>query len=227
MTSRILLVDDDPTVRTVVAGYLERAGMRVDAVGDGRAAATHLEEHTYDLAVLDVMLPGMDGLSLLRRLRDAGDDTPVILLTARGEEVDRVGGIESGADDYVVKPFSPRELVARARMVLRRAAPPVAREPLTFGELVIDPGRRRVTVAGEEVELTRLEFDLLHFLASDPGQVHSRADLLRHVWDSSPEWQDPSTVTVHVRRLRTKLEPTPESPRWVVTARGAGYRFQP
>ncbi len=225
--SRILLVDDDPTVRSVVAGYLQRAGMHVDAVGDGRAAAQRLDEGGYDLAVLDVMLPGMDGLSLLRRLRDAGDETPVILLTARGEEVDRVGGIELGADDYVVKPFSPRELVARARMVLRRVGPPVAREPLVFGDLVIDPGERRVTVAGDEIELTRLEFDLLLFLASSPRQVFSRADLLRHVWDSSPEWQDPSTVTVHVRRLRTKLEPSPEDPRWVVTARGAGYRFEP
>ena len=227
MTSRILLVDDDPTVRSVVAGYLRQAGHRVDAVGDGRAAADRLDDGAYDLAILDVMLPGMDGLSLLRRLRAAHDDTPVILLTARGEEVDRVSGIELGADDYVVKPFSPRELVARAAMVLRRAAPPAARAPLEFGELVIDPGTRRVHRGDEEVELTRLEFDLLHFLASDPGQVHSRAELLRHVWDSDPEWQDPSTVTVHVRRLRTKLEPVPDDPRWVVTVRGAGYRFEP
>ena len=227
MGTRILLVDDDPTVRSVVAGYLQQGGMHVDAVGDGRAAAALLDETAFDLAILDVMLPGMDGLSLLRRLRDAGDDTPVILLTARGEEVDRIGGIELGADDYVVKPFSPRELVARARMVLRRAAPPVAREPLDFGTLVIDPGTRQVHRAGEAVELTRLEFDLLHFLASSPGQVFSRAELLKHVWDSSPEWQDPSTVTVHVRRLRSKLEPSPDQPRWVVTARGAGYRFEP
>lgn len=227
MTSRILLVDDDPTVRSVVAGYLQRAGMRVDAVGDGRAAAERLDGGDYDLAILDVMLPGMDGLSLLKGLRDRSDDTPVILLTARGEEVDRVGGIELGADDYVVKPFSPRELVARAKMVLRRAAPPVAREPLAFDGLVIDPGTRQVTRGDEQVELTRLEFDLLHFLASSPEQVFSRNELLKHVWDSSPEWQDPSTVTVHVRRLRSKLEPVPDQPRWVVTARGAGYRFEP
>lgn len=227
MTSRILLVDDDPTVRSVVARYLQQAGYRVDPVGDGREAATRLEDGVYDLAILDVMLPGMDGLSLLKQLRAAHDGTPVILLTARGEEVDRVGGIELGADDYVVKPFSPRELVARARMVLRRAAPPVAREPLAFGDLVIDPGTRQVRVEDHPVELTRLEFDLLHFLASSPQQVYSRAELLKHVWDSSPEWQDPSTVTVHVRRLRSKLEPTPDQPRWVVTARGAGYRFEP
>ena len=227
MATRVLLVDDDPTVRSVVAGYLQQAGYRVDAVGDGREAARLLEESDYDLAVLDVMLPGMDGLSLLKQLRDANDDTPVILLTARGEEVDRVSGIELGADDYVVKPFSPRELVARARMILRRVAPPVAREPLRFGDLVIDPGTRQVHIGGGEVELTRLEFDLLHFLASSPQQVFSRAELLKHVWDSSPEWQDPSTVTVHVRRLRAKLEPTPDDPRWVVTARGAGYRFEP
>lgn len=227
MTSRILLVDDDPTVRSVVAGYLQRAGMRVDAVGDGLTAAQRLDGGNYDLAILDVMLPGMDGLSLLKGLRDDGDETPVILLTARGEEVDRVGGIELGADDYVVKPFSPRELVARARMVLRRSAPPVAREPLVFDGLVIDPGTRQVTRGEDVVELTRLEFDLLHFLASSPEQVFSRNELLKHVWDSSPEWQDPSTVTVHVRRLRSKLEPTPDQPRWVVTARGAGYRFEP
>ncbi len=227
MTSRILLVDDDPTVRAVVERYLQRAGYAVDAVGDGRAALERLQRQPVDLAILDVMLPGMDGLSVLRRLRDAGDATPVILLTARGEEVDRVGGIELGADDYVVKPFSPRELVARASMVLRRAGPPVAREPVVHGRLVVDPGQRRVTVDGDEVALTRLEFDLLHFLASNPTQVFSRAELLQHVWDSSPEWQDPSTVTVHVRRLRRKLEPDPETPRWVVTARGVGYRFQP
>lgn len=227
MASRILLVDDDPTVRAVVERYLQRAGYAVDAVGDGRTALERLQRQPVDLAILDVMLPGMDGLSVLRRLRDAGDATPVILLTARGEEVDRVGGIELGADDYVVKPFSPRELVARASMVLRRAGPPVAREPVVHGALVVDPGQRRVTVDGDEVALTRLEFDLLHFLASNPTQVFSRAELLEHVWDSSPEWQDPSTVTVHVRRLRRKLEPDPETPRWVVTARGVGYRFQP
>lgn len=227
MPSRILLVDDDPTVRAVVERYLQRAGYRVEAVGDGREALTRLRAASVDLAILDVMLPGMDGLSVLRSMRADGDETPVILLTARGEEVDRVGGIELGADDYVVKPFSPRELVARAAMVLRRVAPPVAREPLTYGELVVDPGQRRVTVGEDEVDLTRLEFDLLHFLASSPTQVFSRAELLQHVWDSSPEWQDPSTVTVHVRRLRRKLEPDPDTPRWIVTARGVGYRFEP
>jgi DNA-binding response OmpR family regulator len=227
MVTRTLLVDDDPTVRSVVAGYLQRAGHRVEATGDGRAAAGMLGDGGFDLAILDVMLPGIDGLSLLRRMREAGDETPVILLTARGEELDRVGGIELGADDYVVKPFSPRELVARAGMVLRRAAPPVAREPLRSDRLVIDPGTRRVHRDDEPIELTRLEFDLLHFLASNPQQVFSRAELLRHVWDSAPEFQDPSTVTVHVRRLRSKLEPQPDAPRWVVTARGAGYRFEP
>lgn len=227
MSARILLVDDDPTVRSVVERYLQRAGYLVEAIGDGRAALAALRRSSPDLAILDVMLPGMDGLSLLRTLREAGDVTPVILLTARGEEVDRVGGIELGADDYVVKPFSPRELVARAAMVLRRGAPPVTNEPLVYGELSIDPASRRVTVGDEPIELTRLEFDLLHFLASSPTQVFSRAELLRHVWDSSPEWQDPSTVTVHVRRLRRKLEPDPDTPRWVVTARGVGYRFEP
>jgi DNA-binding response OmpR family regulator len=227
MPQRILLVDDDPTVRAVVARYLQRAGFRVDAVGDGRTARQRLTESTFDLAILDIMLPGMDGLSLLRLLRDDGDATPVILLTARGEEADRVTGIELGADDYVVKPFSPRELVARASMVLRRAAPPVARAPLTCGELRIDPGTRAVSRSGVAVDLTRLEFDLLHFLASNPAQVFSRTELLQHVWESTPERQDPSTVTVHVRRLRIKLEPDPNVPRWIVTARGVGYRLQP
>lgn len=227
MPSHVLLVDDDPTVRAVVERYLQRAGYVVHALANGLDAQRRLRDGTVDLAILDVMLPGMDGLSLLRALRDDGDETPVILLTARGEEVDRVGGIELGADDYVVKPFSPRELVARASMVLRRAAPPVAREPLEHPDLVIDPGTRQVHACGAPVELTRLEFDLLHFLASHPQQVFSRAELLQHVWDSSPQWQDPSTVTVHVRRLRRKLEPDPEHPRWVVTARGVGYRFEP
>jgi DNA-binding response OmpR family regulator len=227
MPQRILLVDDDPTVRAVVARYLQRAGFHVDAVGDGRTARQRMAESTVDLAILDIMLPGMDGLSLLRLLRDNGDATPVILLTARGDEADRVSGIELGADDYVVKPFSPRELVARAEMVLRRAAPPVARAPLTFGQLRIDPGTREVARNGVAVDLTRLEFDLLAFLASNPSQVFSRAELLQRVWESAPEWQDPSTVTVHVRRLRIKLESDPNVPRWIVTARGVGYRFEP
>ncbi len=227
MPSRILLVDDDPTVRAVVERYLQRAGFVVEALGDGLAARARLGDGSVDLAILDVMLPGVDGLSLLRELRATGDETPVILLTARGDEADRVTGITLGADDYVVKPFSPRELVARASMVLRRAAPPVAREALRFGSLRIDPGTREAAVDDQPVELTRLEFDLLHFLASSPRQVFSRTELLQHVWDSSPEWQDPSTVTVHVRRLRRKLELDPDAPRWIVTARGVGYRFEP
>lgn len=222
----MLLVDDDPVVREVVARYLEEAGFRVDAVGDGAEAQQRLRASPPDLAILDVMLPGVDGLSLLRQLR-TDRDVPVILLTARGEEIDRIAGLELGADDYVVKPFSARELVARARSVLRRAGAPTAAEPLSFDGLSIDPSTREVAVEGHTMDLTRLEFDLLLFLASAPRQVFTRAQLLEQVWDSSPEWQDPSTVTVHIRRLRRKVETDPDEPRRIVTARGVGYRFEP
>ena len=225
-TQRILVVDDDPMVRDVVRRYLEEAGYAVTEAGDGVRALEEVAEHEPDLVVLDVMIPGPDGLSVLRDVR-RDRDVPVILLTARDEEVDRISGLEFGADDYVVKPFSPRELVARVRTVLRRAAPPTDTAPLDFGPLRIDPARRVVTVDGRDVGLTRLEFDLLHFLASSPQRVFTRNELLEHVWDSSTEWQDPSTVTVHVRRLRAKVEPDPDAPRWVTTVWGVGYRFEP
>lgn len=170
------------------------------------------------------MLPGRNGIDVLREIR-RGSDVPVILLTARADEADRVAGLELGADDYVVKPFSPRELVARVRSVLRRSAP--GDQSLTYGPLRIDPASHTVTLDEAPVDLTRREFELLHHLASHPGQVFSRAQLLRAVWDSSPDWQDPSTVTVHVRRLRRKLEDDPEQPRWLVTQWGVGYRFEP
>jgi DNA-binding response OmpR family regulator len=178
--------------------------------------------------VLDIMLPGTDGLTILRRLRAEGD-IPVILLTARAEEVDRVLGLELGADDYVVKPFSPRELAARVRTVLRRSSPTTATAltVLTFGPLRIDPVAREVDVDGREVVLTVKEFDLLHALARAPRKVFSRRQLLAEVWDSAPEYQDPATVTVHVGRLRQKLEADPNAPRWITTARGIGYRFEP
>jgi len=178
--------------------------------------------------VLDMMLPGVNGLDILRRIRTAGD-MPVIMLTARAEESDRVAGLELGADDYVVKPFSPRELAARVNGVLRRAAPkadPVS-ESLEFDGLVIDNRSREVRLAGELVEMTPKEFDVLAHLASSPRQVFSRADLLRDVWQSSPDWQDPATVTVHVRRIRNKIESDPENPRWITTVWGVGYRFEP
>ena len=222
---RIVVVDDEPMVREVVSKYLEAAGYEVVTVGDGKEAARLLKNDVPDLVVLDVMLPGMDGLAVLQEIRRISD-VPVILLTARGDEVDRIAGLEIGADDYVVKPFSPRELVARVKVVLRRSAS-AGGDPLEHGDLHIDPRTRSVTVAGEPIELTKLEFDLLLHLARAPRQVFSRAELLRAVWDSSPEWQDPSTVTTHVRRLRKKVEPNPDEPRWITTAWGVGYRFEP
>ena len=222
----MLVVDDEPMVREVVAEYLRRDGMEVCELEDGTVALEWLQDHRPDLEVLDIMLPGTDGLAVLRRLRAAGD-IPVILLTARTEELDRVLGLELGADDYVVKPFSPRELTARVRTVLRRAAPVADGEVLDFGGLRIDPRTREVLVDGRAVTLTAKEFDLLHALAASPRQVFSRRQLLSRVWDSAPEYQDPATVTVHVGRLRQKLEPDPDEPRWIRTARGVGYRFEP
>ena len=233
-SARILLVDDEQMVREVTTRYLERSGYEVETAADGDAALEALRRHTPDLVILDVMLPTVDGLSVLHRLRRGGDaslaaaaEVPVILLTARSDELDRVAGLEIGADDYVTKPFSPRELVARVRSVLRRVQPPVRTDPLVFDGLSIDPVTREVAVDGRLAELTRREFDLLHFLASSPRQVFSRAQLLAHVWESSPEWQDPSTVTVHVRRLRAKIEVDPDAPRWITTVWGVGYRFEP
>lgn len=225
---RVLVVDDEPMVREVVSNYLQRDGFSVQSVGDGGAAIDAINASQPDLVVLDVMLPTVDGLTVLRRLREHSD-VPVILLTARGGEADRVLGLELGADDYVPKPFSPRELAARVRSVLRRTAPTATSELSVqeFGDLVVDPVKRLVTRAGEEVALTRREFELLVFMTSSPGQVFSRAQLLENVWDSSVEWQDPATVTVHVRRLRQKLESDPENPERIVTVWGVGYRFQP
>jgi DNA-binding response OmpR family regulator len=179
-----------------------------------------------DLVVLDVMLPRMDGFAVLRALREIAD-VPVILLTARSEEPDRVLGLELGADDYVVKPFSPRELAARVRSVLRRSRRPAAADRLEFEGLVIDGPAREARVGGRVVELTPKEFDLLAFLAASPRRVFSRGQLLEQVWDSSPDYQDSSTVTVHVRRIRQKIEDDPDTPRWITTVWGVGYRFEP
>lgn len=226
-SEKILVVDDEPMVREVVVAYLEREGFDVDEAATGRAALKHIEESRPDLVVLDVMLPEIDGFSVLTKLRRNGD-IPVILLTARTDETDRVLGLELGADDYVVKPFSPRELVARVRSVLRRTTPSSASpEKLEFDGLVIDGQAREVFVGGEAIEMTPKEFDLMAFLARSPRQVFSRAQLLEQVWDSSADWQDPSTVTVHVRRLRRKIEADPENPRWITTVWGVGYRFEP
>jgi DNA-binding response OmpR family regulator len=227
-TATVLVVDDEPMVREVVARYLELDGLRVEQAADGTAAAEWLMGHRPDLVVLDIMLPGTDGLSILRQLRAAGD-VPVILLTARADEIDRVLGLELGADDYVVKPFSPRELAARVRTVLRRVNAPASdgRAPVEFGRLLIDPTTRDVTVDGDRVDLSPKEFDLLYTLARSPRQVFSRRQLLSQVWDSAPEYQDSATVTVHVGRLRQKLEDNPDNPRWITTVWGVGYRFEP
>ncbi len=223
---RVLVVDDEPMVREVVAAYLQREGFRVTEAADGAAALDRLAAGLPDLVVLDLMLPHVDGYEVMRRLRRRSD-VPVILLTARAEEPDRVLGLELGADDYVVKPFSPRELAARVRSVLRRARPRPEPVRLEFDGLVVDARTREVLVDGAPVELTAREFELLAFLAAAPRQVFSRGQLLEQVWDSSPDYQDPSTVTVHVRRIRHKIEPDPGRPRWIVTVWGVGYRFEP
>jgi DNA-binding response OmpR family regulator len=225
-THRLLVVDDEPTVRDVVARYLERDGYEVRVAVDGPDARHALDSYRPDLVVLDIMLPGDSGLEILRDIREHGD-LPVILLTALAEESDRLAGLELGADDYVVKPFSPRELTARVRSVLRRSTPRAALEELSFDGLTIDNARHQVLVDGTTVDLTAREFDLLLFLASSPGQVFSRSQLLEQVWESSTDLQDPATVTVHIRRLRQKIEVDPHNPRWVTTVWGVGYRFEP
>jgi two-component system, OmpR family, response regulator ResD len=229
----VLVVDDERTIADVVARYLERAGYEARVARDGERALALAAERAPDLVVLDLMLPRIDGLEVMRRLRQhaerGGQRRPaIILLTAKGEESDRVVGLRLGADDYVVKPFSPRELVARVDAVLRRVEPEPAEpaEPIAFGDLVIEPAARRVLRAGEEVTLTQREFDLLTFLARHPGQVFSRGQLMDAVWHYS-FYTDTSTVTVHIRRLRAKIEATPDEPRWVQTVWGVGYRFQP
>jgi two-component system, OmpR family, response regulator ResD len=225
----VLVVDDEPTIADVVSRYLERAGYETRSAPNGAAALALAGESRPDLVVLDLMLPGMDGLEVMRRLRAAGNGhrVPVILLTAKGEPVDRVIGLRLGADDYVAKPFSPAELVARVDAVLRRVDPePEAEDPIVFGDLELDPVARRVTVRGEEAQLTVREYDLLLHLMRHPGQVFSRDQLMESVWQYS-FYSDTSTVTVHVRRLRAKIERDPSDPRWLQTVWGVGYRFQP
>ena len=224
--ARILVVDDEPTVREVVVQYLQRDGYVVHQLDRGDLVDEAVTAFQPDLIVLDVMLPGLSGLDVLRAI---GPNTiPVIMLTARVDEVDRVLGLELGADDYVTKPFSPRELVARVRTVLRRAQPSAGSDAtIRFDDLVIELRSREVTLDSHVVALTAKEFDLLAFLAASPRQVFSRSQLLHSVWDSSPEYQDPATVTVHIRRLRHKIETDPENPRWISTVWGVGYRFEP
>jgi two-component system, OmpR family, response regulator ResD len=224
----VLVVDDEPTIVDVVSRYLVRAGYRPLAAGDGVEALRLATLHHPDLVVLDIMLPRMDGLEVLRRLRaGAVGRMPVILLTARGEESDRVVGLRQGADDYIVKPFSPAELLARVDAVLRRADPSGdARPPLEFEGLRIEPGARRVFVDGDEALLTQREFDLLLFLATHPGHAFSRDQLMDAVW-RFPFYTDTTTVTVHIRRVRSKIERDAADPRFIQTVWGVGYRFQP
>jgi DNA-binding response OmpR family regulator len=226
--ARILVVEDEPSIREVVNLYLRRAGYQVTVVEDGQAALDRLSDELPDLVVLDLMLPEVDGLEITRWLRERGD-TPIIMLTARREERDRIAGLEMGADDYVVKPFSPQELVSRVRAVLRRtqgSGPGGGAVPLTYGNLQIDPQSRLVRVRGQEVMLTAKEFDLLWTMARHPRQVFSRDQLLDLVWGLT-EYIDPSTVTVHVRRLREKIEADPSEPHYIQTVWGIGYKFEP
>jgi two-component system, OmpR family, phosphate regulon response regulator PhoB len=222
----VLVVDDEPTIREIVVSYLRRDGFRTLEAADGERAGVLLETEAPDLVVLDLMLPGVDGLELCRRLRTRSQ-VPVIMLTARGEESDRIVGLELGADDYVTKPFSPRELAARVRTVLRRAELDVATEELlSFDGLVIDPATREVTSDGKALRLTAREFDLLWFLARHPRRVFAREQLMRRVWGYASA-VDTGTVTVHMRRLREKIEEDPSRPRRLETVWGVGYRFSP
>ncbi len=222
----VLVVDDEPTIREIVVTYLKRDGYRTLEAADGDRARELIETERPDLVVLDLMLPGTDGLELCRRIR-AGSHLPVIMLTARGEESDRIVGLELGADDYVTKPFSPRELAARVRTVLRRAEPLATQEQrLAFDGLEIDSATRVVTKKGKPLRLTAREFELLWFLASHPQRVFSRDNLMRRVWGYSSAL-DTGTVTVHVRRLREKIEDDPSRPQHLETVWGVGYRFSP
>ncbi|WP_157248466.1 response regulator transcription factor [Nonomuraea typhae] len=227
MNTRILVVDDDPTVAEVVARYLERDGHQVECVGDGAEALRRALATPPDLMVLDLMLPKIDGLQVCRKLRERWP-VPVIMLTALGEEIDRVVGLETGADDYVTKPFSPRELALRVRSVLRRARGATGTAGtgvLRDGDLVVDVGAHEVRLGEREILLTAREFDLLAYLLRNPRQAFSRAQLLDQVWGWS--FGDSSTVTVHVRRLREKVEPDPTAPQRIVTVWGVGYRYEP
>jgi DNA-binding response OmpR family regulator len=224
--TKVLVVDDEPTIREIVVGYLEREGFKTLEAADGNRARELLESEAPDLVVLDLMLPGTDGLELCRWIRSRSR-VPVIMLTARGEESDRIVGLELGADDYVTKPFSPRELAARVRTVLRRAEPgDAAEERLSYDGLVIDSSTREVISGNEPLHLTAREFDLLWFLASHPRRVFSREQLMQRVWGYSAAL-DTGTVTVHMRRLREKIEDDPSHPRHLETVWGVGYRFAP
>lgn len=224
----IYIIEDEPSIAEVVSLYLRRANYQVICLSDGEKGMQALERQLPDLVVLDLMLPNVDGLAITRWLRDRSD-VPIIMLTARREEADRIAGLEMGADDYVVKPFSPQELVSRVRAVLRRtrsSASESSEQPLVFQEFQVDPQTRLVTIRGQEVSLTAKEFDMLWLLARHPRQVFSRDQLLERVWGVA-EYIDPGTVTVHIRRLREKIENDPSDPRHILTVWGVGYKFEP
>lgn len=230
----ILVVEDEPSIAEVVGLYLQRANYKVEIASDGKIAMSRLEKKIPDLVILDLMLPEVDGLSLTRWLRERSN-VPIIMLTARREEIDRIAGLEMGADDYMVKPFSPQELVSRVRAVMRRIdrsstkegqALAKSEDPLKFGDLVIDAPSRTVSVGGEEVQLTAKEFDMLYMLAQNPKHVYTREQLLERVWGGA-EYIDPGTVTVHIRRVREKIESDPSTPTRLVTVWGVGYKFEP
>lgn len=224
----ILVVEDEPSIAEVVGLYLRRSGYDVIFAQDGLEAQNKIESRSPDLIVMDLMLPVIDGFELTRWLRDQSD-TPIIMLTARRDEVDRIAGLEMGADDYILKPFSPQEVVSRVRAVLRRAKPQpdeAAEQPLSFPSMIIDPQTRLVTIDGEEIVLTAKEFDTLWLLAQHPRQVFTRNHVLERVWGIS-DYIDPSTVTVHIRRLREKIEPDPSKPQHLLTVWGVGYKFEP
>ena len=224
----VLVVDDDPAIRTVVHWQLDDAGFRVVQAGDGPTALRRIRDDHPTLVVLDLSLPGLGGLDVLRAVREGRSgrsDTPVIVLSGRSGETDRIVGLDLGADDYLVKPFSPGELVARIRSVLRRSSPETVGEAVVVGGLRIEPSSRRVVLDGTDVELTPKEFDLIAFLATHPRQVFTRSQLLDRVWNSSSAWLGEATVTEHVHRLRLKLEADPSRPRLLCTVRGVGYRL--
>jgi len=224
--ANVLVVEDDPTVAEVVTSYLERADHRIESLADGNCAAARLSDpadRSIDLVILDLMLPGLDGIEVCRRLRSARPDLPVIMLTALGEEDDRIAGLEVGADDYITKPFSPRELVLRVESVLRRSTPPLEPRTLTIGPLTLDTAARRATKRGSELSLTVRELDLLAYLMAHPGTAFTRTELMSAVWGWT--FGDQSTVTVHVRRVREKIEDDPKDPRLIQTVWGVGYRM--
>jgi DNA-binding response OmpR family regulator len=225
----ILVVEDEPSIAEVVGLYLSRAGFQVQTAKDGRQAMSMLEKRIPDLVVMDIMLPEIDGLSLTRWLRDHSN-VPIIMVTARREEIDRIAGLDMGADDYVVKPFSPQELVSRVRAVLRRVGREQAEaefeRELSLPTITIDPRTRVVTVRESQIELTAKEFDMLYLLARHPKQVFTRDQLLERVWGRA-DYIDPGTVTVHVRRLREKIESDPSKPKHLITVWGVGYKFEP